>query len=114
MEELKVIQDEACCRIPEASLLADAEAGRLAGALKALGHPIRLQIMYILSQVKGRLCVCEIEAAFDVKQPTVSHHLRTLREAGLIDAEQRGLYLYYRITPDTTGYLATLLRQLSA
>ncbi|HEX7070411.1 MAG TPA: metalloregulator ArsR/SmtB family transcription factor [Rhodothermales bacterium] len=112
MHELEIITDEACCRIPNVALLPEREAEMLAGAMKAMGHPIRLQIMHILSQTKGRLCVCEIEAAFDVSQPTVSHHLRTLREAGLVDAEQRGLYLYYRIRPETRDFVRGALRAI--
>lgn len=111
MEEMAVLQAPNCCRIPDVELLADREAEELARALKALGHPIRLQIMHILSRTRGRLCVCEIEAAFDVKQPTVSHHLKTLREAGLVDAEQRGLYLYYRVRPEAVSFANAQLRR---
>lgn len=90
----------------------DTEADQMARALKALAHPIRLQIMNMLRQVEGKLCVCEIEGAFEIKQPTVSHHLKILREAGLVDAEQRGLYQYYRIKNEAVSYLRTQLRAL--
>lgn len=90
----------------------DAEsADQIATILKALGHPIRIQIMHILGRLGGQVCVCDIEAHFEIKQPTVSHHLRKLREAGLVDAEQRGLYAYYRIRPEMVGFVR---RQLEA
>ena len=94
-----------CCDVPTVQLMPAATAQELAAAFKAIGHPIRLQIMHILAQAGGHVCVCEIEAQFTVKQPTVSHHLRTLREAGLVDAEQRGLYAYYRLRPDMLSFL---------
>lgn len=100
-----------CCAPVSAPLLQQEAAERLARTLKALGHPIRLQVMHILSRLGGQVCVCDLEERFEIKQPTVSHHLRTLREAGLIDAEQRGLYLYYRILPEG---LASVQRQLEA
>lgn len=93
-------------------MLDEGTAERLSQALKALGHPIRVQIMHILGQLGGQVCVCDIESQFDIKQPTVSHHLRTLREAGLIDAEQRGLYMYYRIRPESLQILKALLDRL--
>ena len=113
MQEELELPAAACCRIPDVEMLSHAEADRLARGLKALGHPIRLQIVHILSQTRGRLCVCEIEAAFDVKQPTISHHLKTLREANLVDAEQRGLYLYYRVLPHAMTLLGDQVRRLS-
>ena len=100
-----------CCAPASAPLLEQETAERLARALKALGHPIRLQIMHILSHLGGQVCVCDIEEQFEIKQPTVSHHLRTLREAGLVEAEQRGLYQYYRVRPER---LASVQRQLKA
>lgn len=102
----------ACCVPPTIPTLDPEVATRLAATLKALGHPIRIQIMYILAKVGGRVCVCDVESQFDVKQPTISHHLRLLREAGLIDAEQRGLYMYYRITPQMLEFVTAQLRSL--
>lgn len=78
--------------------------------LKAIGHPIRLQMMHLLSRLGGHVCVCDIEAHFDVKQPTVSHHLRKLKDAGLVEVEQRGLYAFYRIRPEAVGLLQRQLR----
>jgi len=74
---------------------ADDEARAGAELLKALADPTRLHILDVLSQRQGDVCVCDLEGALPVKQPTVSHHLRLLREAGLIDCERRGLWAYY-------------------
>ncbi|HMQ35569.1 MAG TPA: metalloregulator ArsR/SmtB family transcription factor, partial [Chloroflexaceae bacterium] len=72
-----------------------AAAQALSDDLSILGHPVRLQILDMLAQRDGQVCVCDLEGALPVKQPTVSHHLKLLREAGLIDAERRGLWAYY-------------------
>jgi ArsR family transcriptional regulator, arsenate/arsenite/antimonite-responsive transcriptional repressor len=65
--------------------------------LQILAHPMRMQILNILGRSAEGMCVCDLEAALPVKQPTVSHHLRLLREAGLIDSERQGLWAYYFI-----------------
>ncbi len=81
------------------------EAERLAQMFKALSHPVRLQIVALLSRYGGQVCVCDIEAQFALKQPTISHHLKVLRQAGLIESVQHGLWVYYHVRP-------TALRQL--
>lgn len=101
-----------CCGEVSVPLLPAEAVDRTARLLKALGHPIRLQIMHILGRLGGQVCVCDIESRFAIKQPTVSHHLRTLREAGLIDAEQRGLFLYYRVRPEVLTLLRIQLRRM--
>jgi DNA-binding transcriptional ArsR family regulator len=92
----------------ELRLSAD-EATRLAALAKALGHPVRVQIVELLSRYGGEVCVCDIERHFDLAQPTISHHLRVLREAGIIDGEQRGLWVHYRVVPETLEPLRRLL-----
>ena len=89
-----------CCdsRVPRR--FDDAEAKQLSDELDILAHPIRLQILGILAQSEGHVCVCDLESALPVKQPTVSHHLRLLREAGLVDSERRGLWAYYFVRRD--------------
>lgn len=84
---------------------ADAEA--LTADLDALAHPIRLQLLDVLLRHEGRVCVCDLQAAVPVKQPTVSHHLRLLREAGLVTSEKDGLWSYYRVRREA-------LRELTA
>ena len=71
------------------------EAQRLADDTAIIGHPVRVQILTMLSATQGQTCVCDLEAALSVKQPTISHHLRLLREAGLNDYERHGQWYYY-------------------
>jgi ArsR family transcriptional regulator len=80
-------------------------AEALAGDLGILAHPIRLQILDLLSMRAGEVCVCDLEAALPVKQPTISHHLKLLRQAGLVDVERHGLWAFYTVR---RGELAAL------
>ncbi|NJN17977.1 MAG: helix-turn-helix transcriptional regulator [Oscillochloris sp.] len=84
-----------CCNPTLAPRISAEAARQLSDDLGILGHPIRLQILDMLAQHDGDVCVCDLEAALPVKQPTVSHHLKLLRSAGLIDCERRGLWAYY-------------------
>jgi ArsR family transcriptional regulator len=84
-----------CCDSEVADALSTAEAQQIANDLLILAHPVRLQILHILARSSGQVCVCDIEGAVPVKQPTVSHHLRLLRDAGLVDCERQGLWAYY-------------------
>jgi len=90
------------------------EAEQLAVMLKALAHPVRLQIVEILSRLGGQVCVCDIESQFDLSQPTISHHLKVLRQAGLIDAQQRGVWVYYTTRPAALAQLQTVLGGMAA
>ena len=74
-----------------------AQATEVTADLEILANPVRLQLLDMLARKEGEVCVCDLEAAVPVKQPTVSHHLRILREAGLIHGDKRGLYMYYRV-----------------
>ena len=84
-----------CCSSEAAPRLDDQPARDFTSDLEILAHPVRLQLLDVLTRNEGRVCVCDLEAAVPVKQPTVSHHLRLLREAGLIDCEKQGLWCYY-------------------
>ena len=103
--------DGVCCPpITEASLDAD-QASDAARMFKALGDPIRLRLLSrITSAAEGEICVCDLTGGdFDVSGPTISHHLKVLREAGLIEGERRGTWVYYRPQPENIRRLATLL-----
>lgn len=89
--------------------LAEEEAGRLARLFKALSDPTRLQLLALLLSHDGRLCVGELVSAFALEQATISHHLRVLREAGLISADKHGLYAYYRVRTETVAALSAWL-----
>lgn len=84
-----------CCDSSVEARLSTAEAQLATNDLLILAHPVRLQILDILARHAGQVCVCDIESAVPVKQPTVSHHLRLLRDAGLVDCERHGLWAYY-------------------
>ena len=85
------------------------QAVRIAAVAKALGDPIRLQLVDVLRKHAGKVCVCELVPLFDLAQPTVSHHLKVLREAGIVDSERQGLWAYYYVIPDALKELATWL-----
>ncbi|HEX8066887.1 MAG TPA: metalloregulator ArsR/SmtB family transcription factor [Thermoleophilaceae bacterium] len=85
------------------------DAERMAAVAKALGDPIRLQIVDVLRKHAGKVCVCELTPLFDVSQPTVSHHLKVLRDAGVVDSERRGLWAYYYVVPDSVEELTAWL-----
>jgi ArsR family transcriptional regulator len=82
------------------------QAERMAAVAKALGDPIRLQLVDVLRKHAGKVCVCELVPLFDLSQPTVSHHLKVLREAGIVDSERRGLWAYYFVRQEPLGELA--------
>ncbi len=105
-----------CCAPLVAEPIAEDEAAEVARVFKALGDPIRLRLLSLIgAHESGRaagegVCVCELTGAFTVTAPTISHHLKVLREAGLLDHERRGTWVYYWIVPATlkrlTGVLA--------
>ena len=85
------------------------QAARMAAVAKALGDPIRLQLVDVLRKHAGKVCVCELVPLFELSQPTVSHHLKKLREAGIVGSERRGLWAYYYVIPDSLEELAAWL-----
>ncbi len=85
-------------------------ASVIAGMFKALGDPVRLRLLsMIASSAAGEVCVCDLSGEFPLTGPTISHHLRILREAGLVDCDRRGTWVYYRPVPDTLTLLADVL-----
>jgi ArsR family transcriptional regulator len=85
------------------------QARRLAEITKALGDPVRLQLVDVLRKHAGKVCVCELVPLFDISQSTLSHHLKKLREAGLVDSERQGLWAYYYVVPDALQELSEWL-----
>ena len=97
---------EPCC---EPVVYPDIErdrAMRLALVSKALGDPVRLQLVDVLRKHAGKVCVCELVPLFDLSQPTVSHHLKVLRDAGVVGCERHGLWAYYFVIPDALEELS--------
>jgi ArsR family transcriptional regulator len=98
---------ERCC---EPLVYPDVEreqAIRIAEVAKALGDPIRLQLVDVLRKHAGKVCVCELVPLFDISQPTLSHHLKKLREAGIVASERRGLWAYYYVVPGALKEITT-------
>ena len=98
-----------CCTPISVSPLDPAQAAEGAAVFKVLCDPIRLRLMSIIASAGDEICVCDITPNFDVSGPTISHHLRVLREAGLVDCERRGTWVYYWPIPDRLQWLSTLL-----
>jgi ArsR family transcriptional regulator len=101
---------EPCC---EPVVYPDVErehAERMAMAAKALGDPVRLQLVDVLRKHAGKVCVCELVPLFDLSQPTISHHLKVLRDAGIVGSERQGVWAYYYVIPDTLKELSEWLR----
>jgi ArsR family transcriptional regulator, arsenate/arsenite/antimonite-responsive transcriptional repressor len=99
----------ACCPPFAVEALTSAQAAVVAPMFKALGDPVRLRLLSMIAST-AEACVCDLTGAFEVSGPTISHHLRVLREAGLVDSERRGTWVYYWIRPDAVRALSDLLR----
>ena len=107
--ELPVVVD-ACSAPLVGEPLSETAAAGLAQVFKALGDPVRLRLVSLISaHLGGEVCVCDLTAAFNLTQPTISHHLRVLREAGIIDCERRGTWVYYWLLPSALERIASLL-----
>ena len=91
---------ERCCEPVVYPDVARDEAIRMAEVAKALGDPVRLQLVDVLRKHAGKVCVCELVPLFDLSQPTISHHLKVLRQAGIVGSEREGLWAYYYVIPD--------------
>jgi ArsR family transcriptional regulator len=100
---------EPCCEPVAYPDVEGPQAERMARIAKALGDPIRLQLVDVLRRNPGRVCVCELTPLFEVGQPTVSHHLKVLREAGIVDSERQGLWAYYYVKPEALKELSSWL-----
>jgi ArsR family transcriptional regulator len=106
MKTLQVIP--AICCGPDTPPLEPADADRLAAQFKALADPTRVGIVNRLAAAPD-VCVCDLTAAFDLSQPTISHHLRILREAGLVEVTKRGTWSHYRLLPEAVAPLRLAL-----
>src|SRR5213083_30951 len=100
---------EPCCEPVVYPDVEREEAQRTAAIAKALGDPVRLQLVDVLRKHAGKVCVCELVPLFDLSQPTVSHHLKVLRDAGVVGSERRGLWAYYYVLPEAMKELTAWL-----
>ena len=111
---LSPAESVACCSPLSAQPLTIEQAEQVAPLLKALADPVRLRLMSLVaSHEGGKACVYDLNDAFDLSQPTISHHLKVLHEAGLVDREKRGVWVYYRIRAQALAALATLIGRTS-
>ena len=106
----KRAKGEVCCEPVALPDVDPGQAAELAGIARALADPIRVQLVDVLRRHAGKVCVCELVPLFGVSQPTVSHHLKVLRDAGLVEYEKQGLWAYYYVLPggldELAGWLA--------
>src|SRR3954454_2306177 len=100
---------EACCEPVVYPDVERAQAVRMAEGAKALGDPVRPQLVDVLRKPAGKVCVRELLPLFDISQPTLSHPLKKLRDAGIVDSERRGLWAYYYVTADALEELSAWL-----
>ena len=100
---------EPCCEPVAYPDVERQAAARMAAVAKALGDPVRLQLVDVLRKHAGKVCVYELVPLFDISQPTLSHHLKKLRDAGIVDSERRGLWAYYYVRPESLEELTAWL-----
>ena len=104
------VESSPCCPPLAHEPLTQDWAGDLARMFKALGDPVRLRLLSLVaSHQGGEACVCDLTPGFDLSQPTISHHLKVLREAGLMECERRGTWVFYRVVPAALAQLAAVL-----
>ena len=101
---------EPCCEPVVYPDIERSSAERMAGVSKALGDPVRMQLVDVLRKHAGKVCVCELVPLFDLSQPTVSHHLKKLREAGIVGSERQGLWAFYYVHPEALEEVRAWLR----
>jgi ArsR family transcriptional regulator, arsenate/arsenite/antimonite-responsive transcriptional repressor len=103
-----------CCEVPQAPApLTEAERERMVAAFRALGDPTRLEIFRLLAAQAEPVCACDVVDRFGLSQPTISHHLRTLREAGLVKVSRRGVWAWYELDPQGLVWLRETLSTLA-
>ena len=107
--KIKRAPGEPCCEPVVYPDVERDEAVRMASVAKALADPVRVQLVDVLRKHAGKVCVCELVPLFDLSQPTVSHHLKVLREAGIVGSERQGLWAYYYVIPDALQELSAWL-----
>ena len=108
--ELTPVQTVACCSPLTQEPLSQEQAAQAALLLKAMADPVRLRLLSLVaSHEGGEACVCDLNDAFELSQPTISHHLKVLHDNGLLDREKRGVWVYYRVRREALTGLAALI-----
>ena len=107
---LTPVETVACCSPLAREPLSQAAAEQIAPLLKALADPVRLRLMSLVaSHEGGEACICDLNEAFELSQPTISHHMKVLHEAGLVERDKRGVWVYYRVRPQALASLGALI-----
>ena len=110
LTELSPSESAACCSPLQREPLSIEQAERVAPLLKAMADPVRLRLVSLVaSHEGGEACVCDLVDAFELSQPTISHHLKVLHDTGLLDRSKRGTWVYYRARPEALASLAALI-----
>jgi ArsR family transcriptional regulator len=109
-DALSPVETAACCSPLQREPLTTEQAEAVAPALKAMADPVRLRLVSLVaSHEGGEACVCDLTDAFDLSQPTISHHLKVLHETGLLDRSKRGTWVYYKVRPEALASIAALI-----
>jgi len=112
---LTPVETVACCSPLASEPLTGQQADRIALLLKALADPVRLRLLSLVaSHADGEACVCDLNDAFDLSQPTISHHLKVLHEVGLLDRSKRGVWVYYAVKREALADLGALIGSVAA
>ncbi|MCG2624594.1 metalloregulator ArsR/SmtB family transcription factor [Arthrobacter sp. I2-34] len=113
--ELTPVETVACCAPLTREPMAAAQAERVAPLLKALADPVRLRLLSLVaSHEGGEACVCDLNEAFDLSQPTISHHLKVLHQSGLLERSKRGVWVYYKVEANVLDSLGKLISSAGA
>ncbi len=113
--ELSPVEAVACCSPMGREPLSTEAADRIVPLVKALADPVRLRLVSLVaSHADGEACVCDLNEAFALSQPTISHHLKLLHEAGILDRDKRGVWVYYRVNTHALSDLAAMLGGVTA
>lgn len=111
---LTPVQTVACCSPLSSEPLSADRAAQIAPLLKALADPARLRLLSLVaSHEDGEACVCDLHDAFDLSQPTISHHLKVLHQVGLLSRSKRGVWVYYRVDDEAVAQLGGLIGGLA-
>lgn len=114
MTEIAAVSTDACA-VATIHAIDTETADVMAGMLKALADPLRLRILStIAGDARGETCVCDFTGLADVSQPTISHHLKVLKDAGVLISERRGTWVWYCIAPSRSGVVALLLNEFAS
>ncbi len=109
-KQLPIVAMDACCSPLAREPLTETQAVELSTLFKAMADPVRLRLLSLIaSHDGGEACVCDLTDAFDLTGPTISHHLKVLRESGLITGQRRGTWVYYRVHPEMLARLSAVL-----